>query len=64
MTTPTTINPEAVEIAKDIRSAIQNLNELAQDAFDMGVHVHYDVRRARYNEPGNPTIFSNVSLGI
>lgn len=58
------IDPKTVDAARQIRAAIQNLNELVKDAYALDIIVQYDVRRPRHFEPGNPTIFATVSQEI
>lgn len=58
------MSEEQEAIAKNIRAAIQNVNELVRDAYAMNVLVQYDVKRPRHYEPGNPTIFSIVSAEL
>lgn len=52
------------EAAENIRAALQNLNELVQDAWGHDIVVQYDVRRPRHSESGNPVIYATVSMEI
>lgn len=57
---------EAVIIARNIRAAIQNLNELVEDAYrEYEIIVQYEVKRQRhFEQPGNPKILATISQEV
>lgn len=58
--------PEVTFAAYNIRAALQNLNELVEDAYrDHEIVVQYEIKRVRhFEQPGNPKILAVISQEV
>lgn len=55
----------AQDVAQNIRAALQNLNELVEDAYHSHeIIVTYDIKRPMAYEDGSPKIFAIVSQEV